>query len=118
MKSKVGKPSISSVSEMTPAAYSYIGNIHIKFGLFPRNEFKHKRPGTNKISYESVSGFDITHSGEIVEKRRVINRENNLYFEKVVEYKSGKELRRIEEPLTDHIGRGSAKTKSDRKNYA
>jgi hypothetical protein len=98
-----------------PKTYSYLGSGGIKFGGGARAENKRRPPGRKKPSYESVSGFERSNSGVLVEKRRIIDREKNRYFEKVVEHKSRKVLRRIEEPLTNHTGRGSAKARDKKK---
>ena len=42
-------------------------------------------------------------------QRRVIDREINIYHEKVIDPKSGAVVHECDEPLTAHYGHGSAK---------
>ena len=74
---------------------------------------KHKRPGIKKPIYECVSGDDLHRdSGQWNKLTREIDRENNRYRELIVNPESGETIRECDEPLTEHFGRGSAKSKS------
>lgn len=44
-----------------------------------------------------------------VQLRRVIDRRNNRYQEKIEDPETGEVLRDVDEPLSDHIGRGDAR---------
>lgn len=44
-----------------------------------------------------------------VRKERIIDRDNNRYFEKVWDEETGEVLREVDEKLSDHWGHGSAK---------
>jgi hypothetical protein len=41
--------------------------------------------------------------------RRVVDRRNNRYFEEIEDPKTGEVVRRVDEPLSDHQGRGDAR---------
>jgi hypothetical protein len=62
--------------------------------------------GSKKFIAHIISGWfpslrnDLSPAG--VNKERVIDRQNNKYKEKVVDVKSGKIIRDVEENLTDH----------------
>ena len=43
---------------------------------------------------------------------RVIDRGNNHYYERIINKETGEVVREVEEPLTEHQGRGSAKKKT------
>lgn len=71
-----------------------------------------KKKDVKKPIREYVSGADKCKSKDkFVEKTRVIDRENDCYYEKVVDPDSGEIIRFCKEPLSKHIGHGSAKNK-------
>jgi hypothetical protein len=73
---------------------------------------KHKRPGHKKPIYESVSGDDLCRAtGRWNKVTRQIDREHNRYKELVVDPGNGGVLHWCDEPLSEHVGRGSAKPK-------
>ena len=89
-------------------------SAHIQESLTIREKIgmKQKRPGHKKPIYESVSGDDLHRaSGQWNKLTREIDRENNRYREVIVNPEASKTLRHCDEPLTDHINRGSAKPK-------
>jgi hypothetical protein len=78
--------------------------------------FKHKRPGIRKpISEGFINPTVSKATGNAVEHSRMVDRGANRYFERVVEYDSGKVVHHTDEPLTEHRGHGSAKAKGRRK---
>jgi hypothetical protein len=79
----------------------------------PREDrLKHKRPGHKKPIYESVSGDDLHRkSGQWNHLTREIDRENDRYKEVILNPTTGEVIRSVDEPLTEHTGRGSAKPK-------
>jgi hypothetical protein len=80
--------------------------VRSKIGL------KQKRPGYKQPIYESVSGDDLHRAtGQWNELTREIDRENDRYRERIVNPQSGEVIRHVDEPLTNHTGRGSAKPK-------
>lgn len=73
---------------------------------------KHKRPGYKKPILESVSGDDFCRAtGQWNKLAREIDRKNNRYKEVIINPESGEVLRQCDEPLSEHVGRGSAKPK-------
>lgn len=73
---------------------------------------KHKRPSFKRPLYEKVSGDDLHRKTGLWSKIvRVVDRLNNRYREHTVDAKTGEVLRSVDEPLTDHIGRGTPKKK-------
>jgi hypothetical protein len=62
-----------------------------------------------KHDREEVVGEEFTSNGRLVNKKRIIDRSNNLYVEHVADADTGEVLRNVEQPLKEHVGRGSAK---------
>ena len=74
---------------------------------------KAKRAGQKKPFVESVSIPSNSRSlGKLVHHERLIDRDNDLYHEKITEYESGNVIHEQKEPLSAHIGHGSAKKKA------
>lgn len=73
--------------------------------------FKQKRPDVKKPLVEGFTGRDLRkRDGDFIQKERLIDRENDKYREKIVT-DSGDIIRNVDEPLSKHRGRGSAKFK-------
>lgn len=73
---------------------------------------KAKRPGEKRPYFESKAM--PSHSvarGKLVYREQVIDREGDRYFERVTDYESGEVIHLNEEPLSAHIGHGTAKPK-------
>ena len=71
---------------------------------------KHKRPGFKKPIYEEVVKPDLhrkTNRWSFLV--RIIDRYRNRYREHITDIESGRVVRSVDEPLTDHVNRGSAK---------
>lgn len=71
---------------------------------------KANRLGQKKPFFESIS--IPSHSrklGKLVHHERLIDRDKDLYYEKVTEYESGNTIHEQNEPLSDHTGHGSDK---------
>jgi ribosomal protein S27AE len=99
-------PSCGSLARNFGASMQETLTLREKLGL------KHKRRGYKKPIYESISGDDLHRkSGEWNKLTREIDRENNRYREIIVNPTSGEVLRNVDEPLSEHTGRGSAKPK-------
>lgn len=72
--------------------------------------WRHKRPGFRRDLAEGVSGAERSvRSGRWVNKRRLIDRQNNWYEELVVDEETGHVVYEAREPLSDHKDHGSAK---------
>ena len=90
-------------------------DIEEKLTIREKIGLKHKRPGHKKPIYESVSGDDLHRAtGNWNKLTREIDRENNLYKELIINPDSGDVIRNCQEPLSEHVNRGSAKSKIDR----
>lgn len=83
---------------------------HEKLTLKSKIGYKIKRPGFKKPIYEGVSGDDLHRKTGLWSKLvRIIDRENNRYKEEITNSTNGETLRSVDEALTDHVGRGSAR---------
>lgn len=70
---------------------------------------KKMRPGNKRFHEKIKAGDDFHHkSGQWNRLERIIDRDNNRYFEHI-EDDEGNVIRHIEEPLTEHRGHGDAK---------
>ena len=75
-------------------------------------EIKAKRPGQKKPYVELKSGPSHSHRlQKPVEHNRLIDRGNDLYIEEVTDYETEESIHKVREPLSSHIGHGSAKRK-------
>lgn len=71
--------------------------------------------GKKKPAREFMYGADYSEKEHrYMQKERVIDRENNIYHEKVTDPKSGDVIHECDEPLTSHFGHGSAKEKENK----
>ena len=95
-------------------ARTYTVHIHEHVALGLKWGLKHKRPGHKKPVYESVFGDDLHRkSGQWNHLTREIDREYNHYREFIVSPTTGEVIRSVDEPLTEHTGRGSARKKQE-----
>jgi phage FluMu protein Com len=91
---------------------AYFASIHETTTIREKIGMKGKRGGTGKPFIETVSGDDLLKTtGKWNKLERVIDRENNLYSEKIIDPETGKIIYQCEEPLSEHKGHGSAKKK-------
>ena len=68
--------------------------------------------GKKKPDREFMYGADYSKKEyRYMKKERLIDRENNIYHEKVTDPKTGAVIHECDEPLTAHFGHGSAKEK-------
>jgi ribosomal protein S27AE len=73
---------------------------------------KAKRSGEKKPYIEDLGVPDYSRSlNKVVHRARIIDRDNDRYFEKITDYESGEVIHQCEEPLSQHQGHGSAKPK-------
>jgi len=71
---------------------------------------KARRRGEKKPHAELKVGPSPSRSrGKDVEHHRLIDRASDQYYELVRDYETGEEIHRTAEPLTKHVGHGSAK---------
>jgi len=64
-----------------------------------------------KYEYEVLKGNEFNSAGHMMRKERIIDRQNDRYIENVIDEDTGETVRQIDEPLSQHMGRGSAKSK-------
>ena len=77
---------------------------------------KARRRGQKKPFHESYRGPDFSHSRQKhVDKKRIIDRENDIYLEHVQDYETGEIIHHKDEPLSQHKGHGSAKVGASNK---
>ena len=70
-------------------------------------------PSRKRDRIRFFSGDDRRHAqGDWVEKERVIDRNNNRYYDRVVDKATGEVIHQTEEPLSEHKGHGSDKGRS------
>lgn len=73
-----------------------------------------KRPGQRRPFREVRAGDDLHRkTGRWNERHRVIDRDADLYEEKIADPETGEVLRDVREPLSEHQGHGSAKPPLD-----
>jgi len=89
--------------------------IKLKFndsvGIYDGFRLKKKQgTGKRKVRLDSFSGYERSNDGNLVYKERIIDQDENRYYEKVVDGE-GNVIRECDEKLTEHKGRGSAKNK-------
>ena len=75
---------------------------------------KARRGPAGRPFYETKSGPDFHRtSARWMQRDLVIDRENDRYFERVIDPETGEVLRICEEPLSQHRGHGKAKRRSN-----
>lgn len=100
-----------------PKSYVHKATGGLKLGGGARIEYRRRNTKKGRrYSLETVEGIETRRDGTgFVKIHRVIDRENDLYIERVIEPSTGKVLRNVEEPLVKHTNRGTvrqiAKTK-------
>jgi DNA-directed RNA polymerase subunit RPC12/RpoP len=79
-------------------------SLHSSLGIKGRHE------GVKKPFIEQKQGADLQHStGRMVQKERILDRENDQYRERVVDPLTGEVIHECQEPLSSHTNHGSAK---------
>jgi hypothetical protein len=90
---------------------AYEEAIHLITRVRVSLRLKHKRAGIKRPLVEMRSGAAASQiHPPFVSKDQVIDRENDRYRERVVT-EDGEVIRDVDEPLSKHQGRGSAKFK-------
>lgn len=68
--------------------------------------------GKQKLRWDCFTGWEINRSlGKMVKKIRIIDKDKNLYKETVTDPDTNTIIHHCEEPLDQHVGHGSAKSK-------
>lgn len=86
-------------------------SVHDEGTFHERVELKARHEGLRKPYLEARSGEAQQSDGSWKEVERIIDRDNDLYREKVVDPQSGDVHHFQEEPLSDHREHGSAKVR-------
>ena len=87
-------------------------NVSSKVKLRSMIGFKFRVQGAKKPSTEFKEGSELHRdTGKWRKLRREINRDKNRYYEEIIDEEAGATIRLVDEPLTDHKNRGSAKKK-------
>jgi len=98
----------SAVRDISVFAEDY-AEVRERVGL------KVRKAGVRKPVLETVSGDDLTvATGRWVHRERTIDRAGDRYRERVVDPLTGDVIRDVDEPLSGHRGRGSAKSRVTR----
>jgi hypothetical protein len=73
---------------------------------------KAKRAGEKKPFVEDmgIPSYSVALN-KLVHRERLIDRDNDVYKERVIEYESGQVIHEDQSKLSEHIGHGSAKVK-------
>jgi hypothetical protein len=70
-------------------------------------------PSNTKRRYERRLREDYDRTGRRVSYDRVIDKDGDLYHERVVDAHTGEVLRDVTESLSEHRGRGSARSRNN-----
>lgn len=71
-----------------------------------------KHTGKQKMRWDCFTGWDMNRSlGKMVKKSRIIDKDKNFYQEIVTDPDTNEIIYHCEEPLDQHVGHGSAKSK-------
>jgi hypothetical protein len=115
---ELSEPTIVSLENRVPCPYcgslsrAYFASVHETMTAREKIGMKGKRGGKGKPFIETTSGDDLHKTtGKWNRLERVIDRENNLYSEKIIDPETGRIIHQCEEPLSEHKGHGSAKKK-------
>lgn len=89
-----------------------LGTINSSIPFHSKVGYKAKRRGKGKPFIEGVAGDDLHRAtGKWNRLERMIDRENDRYKEVIIDLETGRVVRHVEEPLSDHQGHGTAKKK-------
>jgi len=73
---------------------------------------KGKHGGKGKPFFDQRNGASFYYkTKEWYHLERLIDRDNDLYIEKITNMETGDVIREVTEPLSEHVGHGSAKSK-------
>jgi hypothetical protein len=94
-----------------PKSYVHKATGGVKMGGGARIEYRRRSTKKGRrYSLETVEGIETRRDGTgFVEIHRVIDRENDLYIERVIDPNTGKVLHNVEEPLSKHTDRGTVR---------
>lgn len=94
---------------------AYMASIVDTLALHDGIGLKAKRPDQKKPFIEELSMPSYSYSRKkYVHRLRVIDRDNDRYFEKITDYETSEIIHNCEEPLSIHQGHGDAKRKGEK----
>ncbi len=86
-------------------------SVHDQYRMRRKDD---SRRSKDKLRLEILGGYDLHRdTGKWNLKDRVIDKDNDHYFEHVVDPVTGETVHKCEEPLSDHFDHGSAKKPDD-----
>lgn len=95
----------------------YHVTIHDTVTLREKIGMKARHPGGEKPFIEQVQGADLHQkSGKWMNKVRIIDRDNDSYHEVITNPETGEVIHECKEPLSQHIGHGTARNSKKKKN--
>ncbi len=81
--------------------------------VYEQHQLKNKRKGQNRPTFELKIGMDLHRKSNQFRKfTRLIDREEDRYFEEIIDPETGATIRKCDQPLLEHRGHGNAKFKS------
>ncbi len=85
-------------------------NIEQRLEFKEKIQIKEKKEGKKKPTRESIYGDEISQAtGKWIDKKRIIDRENDKYIETITDPETGEIIHHCDEKLSKHTGHGSAK---------
>jgi hypothetical protein len=97
-----------------------IGHTAVRIGVHARLRYLKAKKGSKRHPYETLSYSEKTKDGRWMQVVRTFDREGDWYRETVIDQATGTIVHWCQEPLTKHVGHGSAnhrnvaKPRSDR----
>lgn len=88
---------------------SYAVGIRATVDMHATLDYKARSPGRRPFAEGRVGASLHKLSGVWNHLERVIRRDSNLYRETITDPKTGRVIRHVEHPLTDHKGHGADK---------
>ncbi len=80
--------------------------------LYEQIKIKSKgKRGDRKLNQEHIDGHELSANGNVVDKVRIIDNMNDVYFEEIKDL-DGKVIHKCQEKLSEHKGHGNAKKKN------
>ena len=88
----------------------YSEHCEDSFKVYDQYRIKGKHGGRGKFFIKEVGGANFYFKDQVWNHLvRVIDRENDRYIETITNMSTGKIVRHVDEPLSNHRGHGSAK---------
>lgn len=86
-----------------------------RMSISERIQGKAKRLERKKPVQEFIYGVDYSkRAKKYMDKERLIDRENDIYHEKITDKETGQVIHECDEKLSEHFGHGSAKNKKEK----